>query len=41
MYEPYLMQMGFIERTPRGRIASKLAYEHLEIKNKNNQNQLI
>lgn len=41
MYEPYLMQMGFIERTPRGRIASRLAYDHLEIKNKNNQNQLI
>jgi len=29
IYEPYLMQMGFIERTPRGRIASRLAYEHL------------
>jgi Holliday junction DNA helicase RuvB len=29
IYEPYLMQMGFIERTPRGRTASRLAYEHL------------
>jgi Holliday junction DNA helicase RuvB len=29
IYEPYLMQMGFIERTPRGRIASRIAYEHL------------
>jgi Holliday junction DNA helicase RuvB len=29
MYEPYLMQMGFIERTPKGRIASRLAYDHL------------
>lgn len=29
IYEPYLMQMGFIERTPRGRVASKLAYDHL------------
>lgn len=29
IYEPYLMQCGFIERTPRGRIASRLAYEHL------------
>jgi Holliday junction DNA helicase RuvB len=29
MYEPYLMQMGFLERTPRGRVASRLAYEHL------------
>ncbi|MEK7562409.1 MAG: Holliday junction branch migration DNA helicase RuvB, partial [Patescibacteria group bacterium] len=41
IYEPYLMQMGFIERTPRGRIASRMAYEHLGIKNKNIQNQLI
>ena len=29
IYEPYLMQMGFIERTPKGRVASRLAYEHL------------
>ncbi|RHW38664.1 Holliday junction branch migration DNA helicase RuvB [Lysinibacillus yapensis] len=28
VYEPYLMQMGFIQRTPRGRIATKLAYDH-------------
>jgi len=41
IYEPYLMQMGFIERTPRGRIASRLAYDHLGIKIKNSQNQLI
>jgi len=27
--EPYLMQLGFIERTPRGRIATNRAYEHL------------
>ena len=32
MYEPYLMQCGFLERTPKGRVASKLAYEHLGIK---------
>lgn len=31
MYEPYLMQIGFIARTPRGRIATPLAYEHLGI----------
>ena len=31
VYEPYLMQLGFISRTPRGRIATKLAYEHLGI----------
>lgn len=28
MYEPYLIQKGFIKRTPRGRIATALAYEH-------------
>ena len=28
VYEPYLMQIGFIQRTPRGRIATQLAYEH-------------
>lgn len=31
VYEPYLMQIGFIARTPRGRIATPLAYEHLGI----------
>ncbi|MFL1695323.1 Holliday junction branch migration DNA helicase RuvB [Weissella kandleri] len=29
MYEPYLLQIGFIKRTARGRIATQLAYEHL------------
>lgn len=29
VYEPYLMQLGFLARTPRGRVATKLAYEHL------------
>lgn len=29
IYEPFLLQMGFLERTPRGRMATKLAYEHL------------
>jgi Holliday junction DNA helicase RuvB len=28
MYEPYLIQKGFIKRTPRGRMATPLAYEH-------------
>lgn len=28
MYEPYLIQKGFIKRTPRGRVATALAYEH-------------
>lgn len=29
VYEPYLMQQGFLQRTPRGRVATRLAYEHL------------
>ena len=29
MYEPYLMQIGFLSRTPRGRCVTRLAYEHL------------
>ncbi len=29
VYEPYLLQLGFIDRTPRGRVASRLAYGHL------------
>ncbi|MBU3968995.1 Holliday junction branch migration DNA helicase RuvB [Patescibacteria group bacterium] len=32
VHEPYLMQIGFIERTLRGRVATKLAYEHLGYK---------
>ncbi|MGE7622847.1 Holliday junction branch migration DNA helicase RuvB [Viridibacillus sp. NPDC096237] len=28
VYEPYLMQIGFVQRTPRGRLATALAYEH-------------
>lgn len=31
MYEPYLMQIGFLSRTPRGRCVTRLAYEHLGI----------
>ena len=33
--EPYLMQLGFLSRTPRGRIVTNLAYKHLNIKNPN------
>ena len=29
--EPYLLQLGFVDRTPRGRVATTLAYEHLDI----------
>ena len=31
VYEPFLMQIGFLNRTPRGRVATRLAYEHLGI----------
>lgn len=31
VYEPYLLQIGFINRTPRGRIATRTAYEHMGI----------
>jgi Holliday junction DNA helicase RuvB len=31
VYEPYLMQLGFLGRTPRGRVATQKAYEHLEL----------
>jgi holliday junction DNA helicase RuvB len=42
VYEPYLMQLGFLARTPRGRIATPAAYEHLGIKqNKSAQQKMI
>ncbi|MBS4749512.1 Holliday junction branch migration DNA helicase RuvB [Granulicatella sp. zg-ZJ] len=31
MYEPYLLQMGFLQRTPRGRVVTEYAYKHLGI----------
>jgi len=31
IYEPYLMQIGFLDRTPRGRMATRLAFEHFKI----------
>lgn len=31
VYEPFLLQMGFINRTPRGRVATKIAYDHFNI----------
>ncbi len=31
VYEPFLLQLGFMQRTPRGRIATRRAYEHLSI----------
>lgn len=35
IYEPYLMQLGFIKRTSSGRIATKLAYKHIKTEYKN------
>jgi hypothetical protein len=31
IYEPFLIQIGFLNRTPRGRVATQLAYEHFGI----------
>jgi len=31
VYEPYLLQLGFLARTPRGRVATRRAYEHVGI----------
>ncbi|HBY21142.1 MAG TPA: Holliday junction branch migration DNA helicase RuvB [Clostridiales bacterium] len=31
VYEPYLIQLGYIDRTPRGRVATRLAYEHMGV----------
>ncbi|MFA6550319.1 MAG: Holliday junction branch migration DNA helicase RuvB [Candidatus Gracilibacteria bacterium] len=42
VYEPFLMQLGFLERTPRGRIATENAYNHLGIKClRTNENQTL
>ena len=38
VYEPYLMQLGFINRTPRGRVVLPAAYAHLGIQNPNEPN---
>lgn len=41
VYEPYLLQLGFLIKTPRGRKATKLAYEHLGIEWTEDQNALL
>lgn len=41
VYEPYLIQLGFIARTPRGRTATQLAYDHLKIENPHQQGRLF
>ncbi|MCD6429138.1 Holliday junction branch migration DNA helicase RuvB [bacterium] len=37
IYEPYLLQLGLLRRTPRGRIATELAYKHLGLPYRNKQ----
>ncbi len=42
VYEPFLMQLGFLQRTPRGRTATDRAYEHLgKLRNGASQNRLL
>ena len=38
VFEPYLMQIGFLARTPKGRIATRLAFDHLGIKQERSLN---
>ena len=41
IYEPFLIQIGFLDRTPRGRVATRLAYEHFGITPSRRQNALF
>jgi len=41
VYEPYLIQKGLIQRTPRGRTATRLAYEHLDVKQRGSEDKQI
>ncbi len=41
LYEPYLIQEGYLDRTPRGRVATRRAYEHLKRTPRKRQNQLF
>ena len=38
-YEPYMIQQGFLKRTPRGRVATPLAYKHIGLEQNNDENQ--
>ena len=38
-YEPYMIQQGFLKRTPRGRVATPLAYKHIGLEQGNDENQ--
>ena len=39
VYEPYLIQSGFLQRTPRGRMVTRMAYEHLGVTANQDENQ--
>ena len=41
VYEPYLIQIGFLKRTPRGRVATNGAWEHLGIQRRGSEDQPI
>lgn len=41
IYEPYLIQIGFLDRTPRGRMATRKAYEHFRVSLSENQKKLF
>ncbi len=41
IYEPYLIQIGFLDRTPRGRMATRMAYEHFRVSLPTNQRKLF
>jgi holliday junction DNA helicase RuvB len=41
IYEPYLIQIGFLDRTPRGRMATRKAFEHFKISLPSNQKNLF
>ena len=41
IYEPFLIQIGFLNRTPRGRVATQLAYDHFAIPPNRRQNSLF
>jgi Holliday junction DNA helicase RuvB len=41
IYEPYLIQIGFLDRTPRGRVATRRAFEHFKISLPSNQKKLF
>jgi len=41
IYEPYLIQCGFLKRTPRGRVATAKAYQHLKLRMEDDQHRLL